>query len=203
MERNANGLMQPVIAALKPGLAVQLIVIDGRCGSGKSTLARALSEKLHAPVIRMDDFFLPFSMRTGERLLQPGGNVHYERFAAQVLPFAGQPDGFSYQRFHCDTGAFSPVECRASAVRIVEGTYSLHPSLLPAWQAMQAVTVFLTVDEREQLRRLAKRNPGLLDAFREKWIPMEEKYFSAFSVAEKAAIRLISPGKEGENGTAL
>ena len=36
-----------------------LVTIDGPCGSGKSTLADALSDALNAPIIRMDDFFLP------------------------------------------------------------------------------------------------------------------------------------------------
>ena len=78
-----------------------LIVIDGLCGSGKTTLADSLSSMLQAPVVHMDDFFLPFSLRTPQRLSQPGGNVDYERFAQEVLPFAGKKEGFSYRRFSC------------------------------------------------------------------------------------------------------
>lgn len=40
-----------------------LVTIDGPCGSGKSTLADALSDALNAPIIRMDDFFLPHARK--------------------------------------------------------------------------------------------------------------------------------------------
>lgn len=36
--------------------ATRLIAVDGPSGSGKSTLARPLAERLHAPVVRIDDF---------------------------------------------------------------------------------------------------------------------------------------------------
>ena len=50
-----------------------LVTIDGPCGSGKSTLADALSDALNAPIIRMDDFFLPHALKTPQRLAIPGG----------------------------------------------------------------------------------------------------------------------------------
>lgn len=62
-----------------------LLAIDGMSGSGKTTLAQSLQEKWHAHVFHMDDFFLPLEMRTPQRLQQPGGNVHYERFLETVL----------------------------------------------------------------------------------------------------------------------
>lgn len=62
-----------------------LLAIDGMSGSGKTALAQSLQEKWHAHVFHMDDFFLPLEMRTPQRLQQPGGNVHYERFLETVL----------------------------------------------------------------------------------------------------------------------
>ena len=56
-----------------------LVTIDGPCGSGKSTLADALSDALNAPIIRMDDFFLPHALKTPQLLAIPGGNVDLER----------------------------------------------------------------------------------------------------------------------------
>lgn len=51
--------------------------------------------------IHMDDFFLPLEMRTPQRLQQPGGNVHYERFLETVLkPLSLQQTVF-YQPFDC------------------------------------------------------------------------------------------------------
>lgn len=66
-----------------------LVTIDGPCGSGKSTLADALSDALNAPIIRMDDFFLPHALKTPQRLAIPGGNVDLERLMQEVIaPFA-------------------------------------------------------------------------------------------------------------------
>ena len=53
-----------------------VIAIEGRCGSGKTTLADILSELFEATVIHMDDFFLPPSLRTAQRLNEAGGNIH-------------------------------------------------------------------------------------------------------------------------------
>ena len=46
----------------------------------------------------MDDFFLPMELRTAERLEEPGGNVHYERFSAEVDVYKRQvcSDGRPY-----------------------------------------------------------------------------------------------------------
>ncbi len=189
-------LVQQVMERLEPTEEMQLIVIEGMCGSGKTTLARALSEKLHAPVIHMDDFFLPYHLRTKERLSQPGGNVDYERFEQEVLPFVGKQDAFSYRRFSCDDGTFSETVCPEGRVRIVEGSYSLHPRFQPFWARMNALCVFLSVDETEQMRRIAARNPELTEKFRTLWIPMENAYFSAFSIPPKAHLHLESPAGE-------
>ena len=62
-----------------------LIAIDGMCGSGKTTLANYLAKELNASLFHMDDFFLQPHQRTPERLADPGGNVDYERFKAEVL----------------------------------------------------------------------------------------------------------------------
>ena len=62
-----------------------LVTIDGPCGSGKSTLADALSDALSAPIIRMDDFFLPHALKTPQRLAIPGGNVDLERLMQEVI----------------------------------------------------------------------------------------------------------------------
>ncbi len=187
-----ENLMQPVLNALECRKGPAIVVIDGMCGSGKTTLAEALAARLHLPVVHMDDFFLPFDLRTRERLSQPGGNVHYERFAREVLPFLAQQKVFRYRKFHCSNGVYSWEECPAEKGCIVEGSYSLHPAFQASWQEIQAVTVFLSVAPDEQLKRLEKRNPDLMDAFQSRWIPMETNYFETFRPAEKAHIHLHS-----------
>ena len=66
------------------------VAIDGPCASGKSTLGALLRGVYGANLFHMDDYFLPFARKTPERLAEPGGNVDYERFFAEV---AGRPAG--------------------------------------------------------------------------------------------------------------
>ena len=164
------------------------IAIDGRCASGKTTFANYLAERLQAAVIHMDDFFLPRELRTADRLKQPGGNVHYERFLKEVVPNLNGGMPFSYQKFDCskmELGAICDITpCRFT---IVEGAYSCHP-LLGDYMSLR---VFMDVDGGVQQERIERRN-GLekLAVFREKWIPMEETYFAEFGIMEKTDIVL-------------
>lgn len=169
---------------------VTIVAIDGRCGSGKSTLAEQLSELTGAGVIHMDDFFLPPQLRTKERLAQPGGNVHYERFAEEVLPKIRASEAFTYRRFDCSIMQLGeervvPALNSQMPLRIVEGAYSFHPIL----GDYADIKVFSDIEYNEQLARILERNgEERLEAFKTRWILMEEKYFAAFSVQELADI---------------
>lgn len=160
-----------------------VIAIDGRAGSGKSSLAAALAEMLDAAVVHMDDFFLPLELRGPERLSAPGGNVHYERFKAEVLPWLRSPEGFCYNVFSCSEMKINGSrEVSAADYRIAEGSYSLHPE----FGDYADVKVFSHVDPPEQLRRVRLRDGDwAAEMFASRWIPMEEKYFSYFNIAEK------------------
>lgn len=173
-------------SATKNNGEVTVVAIDGRAASGKSTLAKMLAEVIGASVVHMDDFFLPPSLRTKERLEKAGGNVHYERFKEQVLPKLRQKDGFEYGVFDCsvmEMGGNRKID--AASVIIVEGSYSAHP----AFGEYYDVLVFASVDEEEQKRRILSRNgEKLLEMFISRWIPMEEKYFKEFLVEKKAHV---------------
>lgn len=164
-----------------------IIAIDGRAASGKTTMAKQLREILEAPVVRMDDFFLPPDLRSPQRYEEPGGNVHYERFLEEVLPFLAVPECFSYRIFDCGKKDYSG-ECQVESgpFRIVEGSYSCHPR----FGEYASVTVFLDVEPEEQMRRISLRNgEAMAELFRKKWIPLEEKYFAEYRIGEKADIR--------------
>ena len=175
-----------------------LAVLDGPCGSGKTTLAEKLSRLYGAPVVHMDEFFLPPELRTPERLNQPGGNIHYERFLSEVLPGLIAGRAFSYGSFDCHHGVTRPVFLPQSPVRIVEGSYALHPRFEESYRAADALTVFLCVSPAEQLRRIEKRSPALLERFREVWIPLENSYFQAYDIESRAFVRLKSMPWEGD-----
>ena len=165
-----------------------VVAIEGRCAAGKSTLARRLSERFGTPVAHMDHFFLRPEQRTEERLAKPGENVDHERFLREVLEPLAAGETVTYRSWSCRTETLGePIALAPSPVVLVEGSYSCHPSL---WD-FYARRVFLTVDPQEQLRRIEARDgPSKLRAFREKWIPLEERYFSAFQVEKRCDYRL-------------
>lgn len=165
-----------------------VVAIDGRCGSGKSTLAACLSERLGAPVVPMDHFFLQPSQRTQERLSKPGENIDHERFLEEVLLPLEAGKCPVYRPYICRTGELgAPIALPAAPLVLVEGSYSCHPELWPHYSRR----VFLTVDPEEQLRRIEKREgPQQLEAFQTRWIPLEERYFSTFRIEDRCDYQL-------------
>lgn len=165
-----------------------VIILEGRAASGKSTMANQLSAILEAPIIRMDDFFLPPVLRTPERFAQPGGNVHYERFTEEVLPYLRSSSPFSYRRFDCGSMDYQgEFAVPAASWRIVEGSYSLHPD----FGQYGTITVFSHVSPEEQMARILNRNGAeLAKIFKERWIPLEETYFETFHIKESADLVL-------------
>lgn len=165
-----------------------VIAIDGRAASGKTTLSEILRAVLGASVVRMDDFFLPLSLRTVDRLSEAGGNIHYERFCEEVIPFVGKKEGFSYGVFDCGNMSICG-ECSvgASEWRIVEGSYSLHPK----FGNYADYTVFCTVSPEEQMRRIIARDgERMAERFEKEWIPMEERYFETFDICGRADVEI-------------
>lgn len=81
-----------------------LTAMDGPCATGKSTLGARLARLYSCPLFHMDDFFLPPERKTPERLAQPGGNVDYERFFAQVLSPLSRGEPVLYQPYRCHSG---------------------------------------------------------------------------------------------------
>lgn len=160
-----------------------VIAIDGCSGSGKTTLAEEMKRRYGLSVVHMDDFFLRPEQRNLERRQEPGGNIDYERFEEEVLPWLGSGRAFSYRRFDCAVMRLGEkVEVPPGPV-VLEGVYSCHPRFLPKIDHK----IFLTLPREEQLRRIERRGgTEKLKRFLAEWIPLEDRYFSAFSVAEQA-----------------
>ncbi|WP_160690403.1 uridine kinase [Clostridium sp. C2-6-12] len=157
-----------------------LIAIDGRCGGGKSTLGKIIQESFNCNIFHMDDFFLPLEMRTTERLTEAGGNVHYERFKEEVLIPLKNQEQVIYKRYLCKNWAFDqPIKFERKSLNIVEGSYSLHPTL----RGYYDYKIFIDVAENVQHERILKRNgKEKFQDFLNKWIPMEEYYFKELSI---------------------
>ena len=180
----------PVLKAASklPERPVKVIAVDGKAASGKTTLAKYLALILETDAVHMDDFFLPMELRSKARLSEPGGNVQYERFMTEVLPFLHQKKAFSYRRFDCSEMQIGATQnISISSWRIVEGAYSLHPK----FGNYADLKVFFNISPEEQIARIRKRN-GERKAkdFISRWIPMEEKYISAFNIKKQANIIL-------------
>lgn len=157
-----------------------LVAIDGRCASGKTTLASRLHDAYGWSVVHMDHFFLRPEQRTCKRYETPGGNIDHERFLTEVLLPLRNGQFPQYQPFDCQTQQLAaPIQVTASPVTIIEGSYSCHPEL---WNNYD-LRIFLTATQEEQMKRILVRNgPDHAEAFRHQWIPLEERYFTAYQL---------------------
>lgn len=179
LRTSALCLMLREIFELQKGRKLTLAALDGRCAAGKTTLARQLHDRYGWSVVHMDHFFLRPEQQTKKRYETPGENVDHERFLEEVLLPLRSGRTVEYRPFDCRTQQLAqPVRVPASPVVLIEGSYACHESL---WEHYD-LRAFLTVEPEEQLRRIIARN-GAESArvFREKWIPLEERYFAAYA----------------------
>lgn len=161
-----------------------IVALEGKSGSGKSSLAKSLGDLYDLNIFHMDDFFLAKNLRTEERLEEIGGNVDYVRFKEEVIDKILEGSIFHYRVFDCKAMDFTDrVEVRSRRINLVEGCYSLHPSLIDNYD----LKVFLDIDEDIQKNRILKRNgPQMLERFLDEWIPKENKYFDEMQIREKS-----------------
>lgn len=158
-----------------------VIAVDGMCGSGKTTLAEVLSYVFNAPVIHMDDFFLPFEMKTIARIAEPGGNVHYERFDAEVAAHIKDGSAFEYGVYDCSQGKITDSKrLDPSPLVIVEGSYCLNPHIRDIYD----LKIFVETDEVTQLERLTAREGERIEDFKGRWIPLENRYFTKLNIKD-------------------
>ena len=166
-----------------------IVAIDGNSGAGKSTLAAQLAAASHASLIHMADFFLPAELRTEERLDTPGGNIDYVRFQKEVINGISSGKSFNYNAYSCESGEYLVKRVKCSPVYIIEGVYSLHP----IWQSAVDLKVFMRVDYEAQINRILGRSGAeKLYDFKNKWIPMENKYFDFYNIPALCDITVIS-----------
>lgn len=162
-----------------------LIAIDGSCTAGKSTLASMLARDLDCNLFHMDDFFLRPEQRTQLRLSEIGGNVDYERFYETVLLPLKAGKSFAYWPYDCGTGKLKePVAISPKRINIIEGSYSCHPYFGDPYD----IRIFLKISPQIRLERIWQRPAFLQQRFLKEWIPMEQTYFAAFAIEEKADI---------------
>ncbi len=152
------------------------VALEGGAASGKTTLAAQLSAHYGAPVIAMDDFFLPPALRTPERYSLPGGNIDFERFNAQVAAPLREGRAFSYPVYDCHADRMAGEKrVPLCPLVLVEGVYSLHP----AYRDIYGLRLFLRTAPETQDARLRARGEEMYRRFQALWLPLEKRYFDA------------------------
>ncbi len=171
-----------------------IVTIEGGSASGKTTLAKILQEVYPCNVFHTDDFFLRPEQRTPARLAEPGGNLDRERLADDVLRSVCMEKSVCYARFDCATQTLGdPIRVPHTNLTVIEGTYSLHP----AFGRYYDLAVFLDIDPTLQQKRISVRNsPQMVTRFFTEWIPMENAYFAAFDIKNKATLIINSSDLE-------
>lgn len=158
-----------------------LLAIDGRCTSGKTTLAKELAKELGCNLVHTDDFYLPFSERTSERMAQPHGHMDVGRLLKEVLiPLSTGKEAF-YCPYDCHSDDYTKEQrLNPKKSTIVEGSYSCAPEL----RELYSLRVFMNISPEKQMERLILRSAETAENFCRQWIPREEFYFSECRVKE-------------------
>ncbi len=182
-----NSILYTLINAVMQrdnGKDYTIIAIDGPSATGKSTFADQIAKEFDCHIFHMDDFFLPEDEKTEERLAVPGNNVAWERFEEEVLKKIGT-ENFTYKKYNCKTHKFfDSKEIQPKKLYVVEGVYSHHPELVKYYD----YKIFFDVTKKTQKDRLKIRNSDkMYYRFLNEWIPLEDKYFDAFSIRAKAS----------------
>ena len=105
-----------------------------------------------------------------------GENIDHERFLAEVLIPLSLGKSFSYRPFDCSTMSFGEeISVEPKNITLIEGTYSCHKALKQYYD----LKIFVDCERQTRIERIRKRNGDTaLKMFIERWIPLEEKYFS-------------------------
>lgn len=167
------------------------LAIEGRSGAGKTSLAKIIGSRYDCNIFHMDDFFLRPGQKTLERLAEVGGNIDYERFTQEVIQGLKSNAEFKYQWYSCRTLKLEKAQLvKPKKLNIIEGVYSMHPNFKDIYD----LKIFLDVDEKTQLERIANRSgKALLARFIKEWIPKENEYFQELKIKEKSDIILRLP----------
>ena len=178
------------------GLKRPLVTVDGPCASGKTTFASCLAGILDAAVVHTDDYVVPHSMKTKERLALPGGNCDAERLMREVVTPWRSNLPVLVSRYDCHADRLLPPEALPDcAVPVLEGSYCNLPEIREAAD----VRFFLDTAPGIRESRLREReSPESLRMFYERWIPLENAYFSAFGLADAECVVIREPLDESD-----
>ena len=161
-----------------------LIAIDGQCCGGKSTLAKFLSDKYHANCFHLDDFYLKESSRKALSKNKGFANADIDRFRVEVLEKLRSEEPFFYKKYDVKNNKFIKVEVETQTkINIIEGSFCTADEIRNHYD----IKVFVTINEKERLKRLKKRESNF-QVFIDKWIKLEENFFDKENTKDRADI---------------
>ncbi len=193
--QNDREILQDALRKIR-GLKRPLVTVDGPCASGKTTFASCLAGILDAAIVHTDDYVIPHSRKTKERLALPGGNCDAERLMREVVvPWrCGLPVLVS--RYGCHADRLLPPEALPDCIVLVlEGSYC---NLPPIREAADVRFFLDTAPEIRESRLRERESPESLRMFYERWIPLENAYFSAFGLPDEGCEVLREPLDESD-----
>ncbi len=162
-----------------------IMAIDGRCAAGKTTLSEQLEKEYECNVIHIDDFYLPFKERTAAIMEQPGGNIDFQRLTDEILVPLTEGKNVVYRPYDCHNNRYLATrKVDGDLITVIEGSYSCHPKL----RSFYNLCVFMDISKELQMKRLKTRDLMKLEAFKNVWIPREEKYFDMCKIRESCDI---------------
>lgn len=171
-----------------------LATIDGPCASGKTTLAAKLAELFDAAVLHTDDFVVPHRYKTPDRLAIPGGNCDWERLTEETLiPWKNGGPLRSRRYAFREDRMLDWETAENDDMLILEGSYCN----LPAIRALADLRIYMDTPWEERKKRLEKReSPQSLMGFYTRWIPLENAYFTAYSLPDAGCIVIRGNGRK-------
>ena len=165
--------------------APAVIAIDGPCGGGKTTLAAEIEKELGFNILHMDDFYLPFQERDKNWMNIIAGHMDFNRLIENVLEPYKSGKKTNYVSYDCHSDKYlQEIPIDISKILVIEGSYTSHPIL----DKYVALKVFVDIDKDEQVKRLTKRNPDVVDKFLAMWVPFENNYFESLKIKEKSDV---------------
>ena len=177
-----------------------LVTIDGPCATGKTSLAEKLAALFDACVVHTDDFVIPHAQKTAERLAVPGGNCDRDRLVREVVAPWKRGETVLVRKYDFRRDLLMPpAELENRRVLILEGSYCN----LPEIRQYADLRLFVTASRETREEHLQKReNARSLQMFHERWIPLEDRYFSAYALPDRDCIVICTdpPGETRESG---
>lgn len=162
---------------------VVVVAVDGPAGSGKTTLAGALTARLTAPTVHMDDLFPGW-----DGLVAAPGLL-----ADQVLEPLARGERAAYRRWDWSASQWGErVDVPETDLLVVEGC----GSTLPPAGDYAAVRVWVEADQAVRMARGIARDGEVFRPHWERWAAQEQTLFGRHRTRELADLVVdTTPGR--------